>query len=74
MIIMPQNILDLNNNKCIIIHIGNISLKSNLVDITIRNYMLSGPIYDKQDFNDNLKRTKSSVSSDSYNSEDLYDN
>ena len=74
MIIIPQNILDKNNNKCIIINMGNISLKSNLVDSTIRDYMLSGPIYDKKSLNENLKRTKSNTSFDSYNSEDLYDN
>ena len=73
-IIIPQNILDKNNNKCIIINTGNISLKSNLVDSTIRDYMLSGPIYDKKSLNENLKRTKSNTSFDSYNSEDLYDN
>ena len=76
MVIMPQNILDIYNNKCIIINLGDISIKSNLVDSSLRKYMLSSS-FNENNNNDNyifLKKQKSNISLESNNSEDLYDN
>ena len=68
-IIMPQNILDRNNNKCIIINLGDISLKSNLVEISKRSY-LTNPEYNKF----NLSENTSNIQNKSFNKEDMYDN
>ena len=60
-VIMPQNILDKYNNKCIIINLGDISLKSDLVESSFRNYMLDNPDYEYNNLQENY-------------SEDMYDN
>ena len=73
-IIMPQNILDKNNIKCIIINLGEISIKSNLVESSVRNYMINSPEYENNNNSEtNYIRTKTNLSLES-DSEDLYDN
>ena len=78
LIIMPQNILDKYNNKCLIIYLGDISLESNLVSSIVRKYIVNSP--EKNDNNEinkneNIDSNSFSLSSiDSNNSDDLYDN
>ena len=75
LIIIPQNILDINNNKCIIINLGDISLESNLVSSSIRKYLLDAPknTNELEVSRDSELISLSSSFSDSNNSDDLYD-
>ena len=76
LIIIPQNILDISNNKCILINLGDISLKSNLVNKTIRNYLKDSSNPGKLENNENFEvyTFSSSSSFDVSNiSDDFYD-
>ena len=75
LIIIPQNILDIYNNKCIIINLGDISLESNLVSSTVRKYLLNAPRNTPEfKVNENFESISLSSSfSETNNSDDLYD-
>ena len=72
LIIVPQNIMDIYNNKCIIIRIGDISLKTDLVSKVVRNYFEKNP---KNNENNEVYSFSSSSSKDGDHDslEDLYD-
>ena len=71
-IVIPQNMLDIYNNKCIIINLGDITLKSNLVSSTIRKFLENTAVNtDTIDYNKNFDDFSSS--NDSNYSDDIYD-
>ena len=71
LIIIPQNILDIYNNKCIIVNFGDISLNTCLVSSTIRHFILD--VSNNTEGLENSNLEDKSFSSDSNNSDDLYD-
>ena len=69
MIIMPQNILDIYNNKCIVINVGDISVESSLIEKKRLKKIQSCSVYEicSDDVDESV------LSSESENNEDFYD-